>query len=111
MAPTVLITGCSSGIGHATRGAAREVRPLDRVRVRPERRPARRAAGARLPRARTHVTVAATAVGSVAAADDGPYADFNAAVARATSARLLTGLRRVLPDRAWDRVIGRPYGA
>jgi hypothetical protein len=27
------------------------------------------------------------------------------------SARLLIGLRRVLPDRAWDRVIGRQYGA
>jgi len=92
----------------------------------------------------------ATAVGSVAAGDDGPYTDFNAAVARATrevyegpfrriggeaddvaaaierallkrraptrvpvtpSARLLIGLRRVLPDRTWDRVIGRQYGA
>ena len=27
------------------------------------------------------------------------------------SARLLIGLRRVLPDHAWDRVIGRQYGA
>jgi NAD(P)-dependent dehydrogenase (short-subunit alcohol dehydrogenase family) len=92
----------------------------------------------------------ATAIGSVATADDGPYAEFNAAVARGTrevyegpfrrlggeaddvaaaieralqkqrpptrvpvtpSARLLIGLRRVLPDRAWDRVIGRQYGA
>jgi NAD(P)-dependent dehydrogenase (short-subunit alcohol dehydrogenase family) len=79
------------------------------------------------------------------AGDDGPYAEFNAAVARSTrevyagplsrlggdaddvaaaieralskrraptrvpvtpSARLIMGLRRVLPDRAWDRVIG-----
>ena len=90
-----------------------------------------------------------TAVGSVVAADDGPYAEFNAAVARATdeaysgpfsrlggdadsvavaiekallkeraptrvpvtpSARIFMGLRRVLPDRAWDRVVGRSYG-
>ena len=90
----------------------------------------------------------ATAVGGVAV-DDGPYADFNAAVARATdeaysgpfsrlggdadsvavaiekallkdraptrvpvtpSAGLFMGLRRVLPDRAWDRVVGRSYG-
>ena len=27
------------------------------------------------------------------------------------SARLLIGLRRVLPDPAWDRVIGRQCGA
>jgi hypothetical protein len=26
------------------------------------------------------------------------------------SARLFMGLRRVLPDRAWDRVVGRSYG-
>ena len=79
---------------------------------------------------------------------DGPYAEFNAAVARSTrevyegplsrlggdaddvaaaieralkkrraptrvpvtpSARMLMGLRRVLPDRAWDRVVGAAY--
>lgn len=89
----------------------------------------------------------ATAVGGVAV-DDGPYADFNAAVARSTrdvydgplgrlggdaddvaraiertllkrraptrvpvtpSARLFMGLRRVLPDRAWDRVVGGSF--
>jgi NAD(P)-dependent dehydrogenase (short-subunit alcohol dehydrogenase family) len=81
-------------------------------------------------------------------AEDGPYAEFNAAVARSTrevysgplsrlggdgddvaaaieralgkrraptrvpvtpSARLIMGLRRVLPDRAWDRVIGSSF--
>ena len=90
----------------------------------------------------------ATAVGGVAV-DDGPYAEFNAAVARSTrevyegplarlggdadsvavaiekallkeraptrvpvtpSARIMMGLRRVLPDRAWDRVVGRSFG-
>jgi len=90
----------------------------------------------------------ATAVGGVEV-QDGPYAEFNAAVARSTdevyrgplarlggdaddvaaaiekallrdraptrvpvtpSARLLMGLRRVLPDRAWDRVVGRSFG-
>ena len=81
--------------------------------------------------------------------DDGPYGEFNAAVARSTrevyegplarlggdadsvavaiekallkeraptrvpvtpSARIMIGLRRVLPDRAWDRVVGRSFG-
>jgi NAD(P)-dependent dehydrogenase (short-subunit alcohol dehydrogenase family) len=89
-----------------------------------------------------------TAAASVA--DGGPYASFNAAVARATrevytgplsrlggspedvagaieaalsrrraptrvpvtpSARLMMGLRRVLPDRAWDRVVGSAFRA
>jgi len=79
--------------------------------------------------------------------ESGPYADFNASVAKSTrdvyegplsrlggdaddvaraiekalgkprapsrvpvtaSARLLMGLRRVLPDRAWDKVVGAP---
>ena len=82
------------------------------------------------------------------ASDDGPYAEFNAAVAKSTrdvysgplsrlggdaddvaeaiekalgrkraptrvpvtaSARVLMGLRRVLPDRAWDRVVGSAF--
>jgi NADP-dependent 3-hydroxy acid dehydrogenase YdfG len=90
----------------------------------------------------------ATAIGGVEVAD-GPYAEFNAAVARSTdeayrgplarlggdaddvataiekallrgraptrvpvtpSARVLMGLRRLLPDRAWDRVVGRSFG-
>ena len=90
----------------------------------------------------------ATAVGGVAV-DDGPYAEFNAAVAKSThdvyagplarlggdadsvavaiekallkeraptrvpvtpSARIMMGLRRVLPDRVWDRVVGRSFG-
>jgi NAD(P)-dependent dehydrogenase (short-subunit alcohol dehydrogenase family) len=92
-----------------------------------------------------------TEFGSTAAAGvgaEGPYAEFNAAVARSTreaysgplsrlgggpevvaaaieralardrpparlpvtaSARLLMGLRRVLPDRAWDRVVGSAF--
>ena len=80
--------------------------------------------------------------------DDGPYAEFNASVAKSTrevyegplsrlggdadavaraieralaksraptrvpvtaSARLFMGLRRVLPDRAWDRVVGASF--
>ena len=87
-----------------------------------------------------------TAAGSVD--DGGPYAEFNAAVAKQTqdvysgplsrlggdaddvaaaieralnkprapsrvpvtaSARVLMGLRRVLPDRAWDRVVGSAF--
>jgi short-subunit dehydrogenase len=67
--------------------------------------------------------------GSTAAAgvtdDDGPYADFNAAVARSTralakrraparvpvtpSARILMGLHSLLPDRVWDRVVGSAF--
>jgi NAD(P)-dependent dehydrogenase (short-subunit alcohol dehydrogenase family) len=93
-----------------------------------------------------------TEFGSTAASgvadSDGPYAEFNAAVARSTrdvysgplsrlggdadsvaraiegalsarraptrvpvtpSARLMMGLRRVLPDRAWDRVVGSAF--
>src|SRR3954447_3377643 len=88
-----------------------------------------------------------TAAGGVAD-DDGPYAEFNAAVARSTrdvysgplsrlgggpddvaqaiekalarrraptrvpvtaSARLIMGMRRVLPDRAWDRAVGSAF--
>ena len=168
----VLITGCSSGVGHAT--AARLVRSGRWTVYASARRVDTLAglqdAGCRvlasdalpIEVARFGVDViciepgfirsefSATAIGSVAAADDGPYADFNAAVARGTrevyegpfrrlggeaddvaaaigralgkqraptrvpvtpSARLLIGLRRVLPDRAWDRVVGRQYGA
>jgi short-subunit dehydrogenase len=87
-----------------------------------------------------------TAAGGVTASDDGPYAEFNASVAKSTrevyegplsrlggdaddvaraiqrtldkprarvpvtaSARLLMGLRTVLPDRAWDAVVTRAF--
>ncbi|MBE2320104.1 SDR family NAD(P)-dependent oxidoreductase [Solirubrobacter sp. CPCC 204708] len=89
-----------------------------------------------------------SATASSGVRETGPYAEFNAAVARSTrdayhgplgrlggdagtvaeaieaallkpkaptrvlvtpSARLLVGLRRVLPDRAWDRAVGRSF--
>jgi NAD(P)-dependent dehydrogenase (short-subunit alcohol dehydrogenase family) len=89
-----------------------------------------------------------TAAGGVSASDIGPYAEFNASVAKSTleayegplshlggdadtvaraiqraldkprapsrvpvtaSARLILGLRTILPDRAWDAVVTRAF--